>query len=130
MARDNHKKNLVWRSIKDYDIDKNGFLQANELESCFREHFAPELDGKSLIYYFRKYSTDHDKELINYRMIKESIEAKVAEYVPPTTESKRMSGTVQAETIDEIDLKKTTLLPMNIEEKLAKIGLNQGAMQL
>ena len=39
----------------------------NELELCFREHFAYELDGKSLVYYFRRFSTDHDKDLINYR---------------------------------------------------------------
>ena len=90
---------LVWRSIKDFDIDKNGFLSSEELEGCFREHFAPELDGKSLIYYFRGSSTDHDKDLINYRLIKESIIEKVAQFVSssPDLWSKRVSGTITAE---------------------------------
>ena len=91
MAMNKHRKQLVWRSIKDFDSDKNGFLLTHELEGCFREHFAPELDGKSLILFFRRWSTDHDKELVNYRKIKEFIEVKVAEFVPPSTESKRYS---------------------------------------
>jgi len=33
----------VWRSIKDIDDEKNGFLSVTELEECFIEHFAPEL---------------------------------------------------------------------------------------
>ena len=80
MAGNMHKKQLVWRSIKDFDSDKNGFLFTQELDGCFREHFAPELEGKSLVYFFRRWGTDHDKEFINYRLIKEFIEAKVAEF--------------------------------------------------
>lgn len=60
----------VWKSVKELDIDKNGFLQANELESCFKEHFPSELEGKSLVYLFRKFSADHDKNMINYRKLK------------------------------------------------------------
>lgn len=71
-----HKIAAVWRSVKEFDVDKNGFLSDHELEGCFREHFAVELDGKSLIYYFRKFSTDHDKELINYRLIRGTLVAK------------------------------------------------------
>ena len=63
----------VWRSIKDIDNDKNGFLDVSELEQCFREHFAPELEGKSMVYFFRRWSTDHDKDLVNYRFIKQAI---------------------------------------------------------
>ena len=77
MLRHPHKIAAVWRSVKEYDIDKNGFLQDHELEGCFREHFAPELDGKSLIYFFRRFSTDHDKELINYRLIRGQLVAKM-----------------------------------------------------
>ena len=111
MAKNSHKKTLVWRSIKDFDSDKNGFLQANELEGCFREHFAPELEGKSLVYFFRRWSTDHDKELINYRLIREYIEAKVAEFSPSLTESKskRLSATIHGG---------------SIENALASIGLS------
>ena len=100
MAMNKHRKSLVWRSIKDFDSDKNGFLLTHELEGCFREHFAPELDGKSLIIFFRRWSTDHDKELVNYRKIKEFIEEKVADVVIPSTESKRYSRDTAAELKD------------------------------
>ena len=73
MKKSNNRTSLVWRSIRDNDEDRNGFLGADELELCFREHFPHELDGRSLIYYFRKYSTDHDKNLVNYTKIKQSI---------------------------------------------------------
>ena len=103
MAQDSHKMVLVWRAIKSFDIDKNGFLQADELEGCFREYFAPELDGKSLIYYFRGSSTDHDKELINYRLIKDSIIQKVAQFVPSSpSRSKKFSGTITEEQFKDL----------------------------
>lgn len=60
----------VWRSIKDIDVDKNGFLVIDELEMCFREQFAYAMENKSCAYFFRRYSTDHDKSLVNYRNIK------------------------------------------------------------
>ena len=65
--------NQVWRSVKSLDIDKNGFLQITELEDCFRDYFPLEFEGKSAIHFFRKFGTDHDKDLVNYRKIKESI---------------------------------------------------------
>ena len=43
MSSNPNKMARVWRSIKDVDDDKNGFLQVDELEACFIEHFAPEL---------------------------------------------------------------------------------------
>jgi hypothetical protein len=52
--------NLVWRAIKSVDLDKNGFLSIDELESCFRDIFPVDFDGKSAVYYFRNYGTDHD----------------------------------------------------------------------
>ena len=73
MQKNTNLMQKVWRSIKDIDDEKNGFLAVNELEDCFREHFAPELEGKSLVYFFRRWSTDHDKDLVNYRRIKETI---------------------------------------------------------
>lgn len=60
MAANPNNMAKVWRSIKDIDDDHNGFLEVNELEDCFREHFAPELEGRSLVYFFRRWSTDHD----------------------------------------------------------------------
>lgn len=63
----------VWKSVKENDIDKNGFMLCSELEDCFKEHYPAELYGKSLVFYFRKFSTDHDKNLINYRGIMKQI---------------------------------------------------------
>lgn len=60
----------VWRSVKESDIDKNGFMNSNELEACFKEHFPVEFEGKSLVYFFRKFSAPHDKNMINYRKLK------------------------------------------------------------
>ena len=77
MAANANRTAKVWRSIKDIDEERNGFLNVDELEGCFREHFAPELDGMSLVYWFRRWSTDHDKEMIAYRQIKESLIEKI-----------------------------------------------------
>ena len=69
----------VWKSVRDVDDDSNGFLNVSELEACFKEHFAFELDGNSLVYLFRRFSTDHDKNLVNYRKIKAVLYAKTSE---------------------------------------------------
>ena len=53
MVQDSNRMARVWRSIKDNDVDSNGFLSVDELDNCFREHFAPELDGKSIVYFLR-----------------------------------------------------------------------------
>ena len=83
MAQNSNRTSKVWRSIKDIDDDKNGFLGVEELEQCFREHFAPELEGKSLIYFFRRWSTDHDKDMVNYRLIKEAIIENIGQFKTP-----------------------------------------------
>ena len=69
MLKDSHKTAKVWRGIKDIDNDKNGFLKVDELELCFREQFPVALNGKSLCYFFRRWSTDHDKDMVNYRLV-------------------------------------------------------------
>ena len=83
MSKNPNKMARVWRSIKDVDDDKNGFLQVDELQACFIEHFAPELRGKSLVYFFRRWSTDHDKDMVNYRLIKEAIMSQVQQFSTP-----------------------------------------------
>ena len=37
------------------------------------------MDGKSLVHFFRRFSTDHDKNLVNYRKIKTILYAKTSE---------------------------------------------------
>lgn len=73
LIRKPHLMSSVWKSVKENDIDKNGFMLCSELEDCFKEHYPAELENKSLVYYFRKFSTDHDKNLINYRGILKQI---------------------------------------------------------
>jgi Ca2+-binding EF-hand superfamily protein len=64
---------MVWKAVRDLDVDRNGFLQSEELEDCFREFFPVELDGKSLAYFFRDFGCDHDKNLVNYRKMKDTV---------------------------------------------------------
>ena len=82
MFKDPGNMAKVWKSIKELDHDKNGFLLVEELDLCFREHFAPALDGKSLVYFFRRWSTDHDKDLVNYKYVKETIMSKGDFFTP------------------------------------------------
>jgi hypothetical protein len=64
---------MVWRAVREIEDSKNGFLQFEELENCFREFYPVELEGKSLAYFFREFGSDQDKNLINYRKMKESV---------------------------------------------------------
>lgn len=45
----------IWKSIKNIDKDSNGYVTIEELSEIFIEYFPLELDGKSLLRYFRKY---------------------------------------------------------------------------
>jgi Ca2+-binding EF-hand superfamily protein len=54
-------------------LDKSGFLQSEELENCFREFFPVDLDGKSMAYFFRDFGCEHDKDLVNYRKMKDTV---------------------------------------------------------
>ena len=73
MAANQLRMSRVWRTIKDFDIDKSGHLGVEELAGCFWEHFAPELQGKSLVYFFRRYGTEQNKDIIDYRQVKNII---------------------------------------------------------
>lgn len=63
----------IWRSIRKIDKDSNGFVTIEELEEIFREWFPVELEGKTPYSYFRKFSAVSNKNLINYKPIKEKI---------------------------------------------------------
>lgn len=106
MAKDPNNMAKVWRSIKDVDDDKNGFLKVDELEACFREHFAPALEGKSMVHFCRQWSTDHDKDMINYRPLKEAIMEWIQNNAPqrrPSPEQMRKSSTTANLHTDLID---------------------------
>ena len=49
------------------DIDKNGFVPLEDLVTCFYEQFPAAMEGKSAVYFFRKFASKQDKNLINYR---------------------------------------------------------------
>lgn len=83
MAHSPHLVAKVWRGISDLDVDRNGFLSVDELQGCFNEQFPVALDGKSLVYFFRRWSTDHDKDLVNYRLIKQTIMSVINKFKTP-----------------------------------------------
>lgn len=99
MQKNSNNMARVWRSIKDIDDEKNGFLSVTELQDCFIEHFAPELEGKSLVYFFRRWSTDHDKELVNYRRVKETIMEKIYEFRTPVKDTSSQSSRFMSRSI-------------------------------
>lgn len=70
----------IWKSIKTIDKDNNGYVTAEELEEIFREWFPVELDGKSLIRYFRKFCSIQNRVLIHYKKIKDDINSKIMIY--------------------------------------------------
>ena len=57
----------VWKSIKQIDKDNNGYVTIEELEEIFREWFPVELDGRSMVKFFRKYRSVQAKHLIHYK---------------------------------------------------------------
>jgi len=63
----------IWRSIKKIDKDSNGFVTVEELEEIFREWFPIELEGKTCYHYFKKFGSVQNRNLINYKKIKDSI---------------------------------------------------------
>ena len=109
----------VWRSIKDVDDDKNGFLHTEELEACFIEHFAPELQGKSLVYFFRRWSTDHDKNMVNYRLIKDAIMSKVEHFSTPVKDMQSSRFMQRSGTMSQLnsELKQKMGLAANIQNR-------------
>lgn len=64
----------IWKTIKkSLDRENNGFLTYDELEEVFKEWFPLELEGKSLKRYFSKHMSVQNKQLINYKEIKKTI---------------------------------------------------------
>ena len=68
----------IWREIRKIDLDKNGLIEINDLESMMRDYFPDHLEGKSLFYYFRQFAVTYDKNLINYKPIKTMVDKDVA----------------------------------------------------
>ena len=67
----------IWKSIKTLDKDSNGYLTREELDEVFREWFPIELEGKTLLSWFRRYGSIQNRNLINYKQIKQEINEKI-----------------------------------------------------
>ena len=63
----------VWRSVKKIDKDRNGYVTIEELDEIFREWFPLEMEGKTLQRWFRQWASVQNRNLINYREIKEQV---------------------------------------------------------
>jgi Ca2+-binding EF-hand superfamily protein len=66
----------IWRNVRQvYDQDKNGFVSTEELEDMFKQYFPHQLEGKSMCLYFKGYLSFYDKSLVNYRQLRDEINA-------------------------------------------------------
>jgi len=45
-------------------------MEMDELQNAFVEQFPYELEGKSLVYFFRRFAAQHDKNFINYKEVR------------------------------------------------------------
>ena len=70
----------LWKSVKKNDVDTNGFLTINELNTIFAQIY-PELEGKSLFQILRPFCSIQNRSLINYKKLKEFLETKMAVYL-------------------------------------------------
>lgn len=95
----------IWKSIKTIDKDSNGYVTIDELEEIFREQFPMELDKRSLYHYFKKFCSVQNKNLINYKQIKEHINNLILKI-----DAQELQGKTQAITYR----KRENISPLNI----------------
>ena len=69
----------IWREVKTIDCDRNGLISLIEIETLFRDYFPDLLEGKSLTYYFRQSVVPYDKNIVNYKPIKEQLNQEVSQ---------------------------------------------------
>jgi len=68
----------IWKSIKKIDKDSNGYVTVEELDEIFREWFPLELEGKTVIRFFRsRYGSVANRNLINYKQLKADFNEKL-----------------------------------------------------
>lgn len=92
LSKQPHTKDL-WREVRKYDIDSNGFLTLNELNSVFTQVY-PDLEGKSLFKVFRPFGSIQNKNLIDYKKFREYLEQQLAAYLTPKDLGKIDSNTL------------------------------------
>ena len=67
----------VWREVKKLDVDRNGFLEMGDLEQVFRDYFPDKLIGYSFYTLFKSHESTYDRNLVNYKLLKDSINRKI-----------------------------------------------------
>ena len=72
----NYSMNNLWANAKRCDIEKNGIIQSDELNSLFIREY-PDLNNKNLYSLFKPFMKDKSKNSINYRILKEYLEKKI-----------------------------------------------------
>ena len=70
----------LWKHVKKNDVDSNGFLTIDELNTLFAQVY-PELNGKSLFKILRPFCSIQNRSLINYKKVKEYLDSKMAIYL-------------------------------------------------
>ena len=103
--RNKSKWGGIWKAIKGIDKDQNGFVTSDELEVIFKEYFPLDLDRKSTAHVFKEYASPLNKVLINYKSLKDEINAIIIEKTNRETHIKDFS-------------KKSTLLSKSVLHKL------------
>ena len=72
----------LWREVRKYDGDSNGFLTLSELNSIFFQLY-PDLAGKSLFKIFRPFTSIQNKSLVDYKRLKEYLEFRMETFSTP-----------------------------------------------
>ena len=68
----------IWRNVRQqYDFDKNGFVSVDELTELFYQYFPAQLEGKTMARYFKEFISFYDNTLINYKSVREEINAEI-----------------------------------------------------
>ena len=67
----------VWREVKKLDVDRNGFLEMADLEQVFRDYFPDKLTGFSFYNLFKSHECTYDRNLVNYKLLKDFINRKI-----------------------------------------------------
>lgn len=70
----------LWKNVKKNDVDTNGFLTIDELNTIFAQIY-PELEGRSLFQILRPFCSIQNRSLINYKKLKEYLDTKMAAYL-------------------------------------------------
>jgi transposase-like protein len=79
----------LWKNVKKYDFDSNGFLSLSELNSIFSQVYS-ELKGKSLFRILRPFVSIQNKSLADYKKLKEYLENRLAAFSSPEESTQKL----------------------------------------